>query len=131
MVKFLNEDSWDDFVHNYPISSSTSVLKDFYLAFKNVCSFIHAFLFICILFLFYNLYIYLFISLKMKKDENVAHSFRRFIKKIKMEMMRKQHLSEVEHDPSLSHIIWNGLHTIQYQIIPGDCDYIAKLITKR
>ena len=36
MVRLLNEDSWDDVVHNYPDSSSTSTLKDFYLAFKKV-----------------------------------------------------------------------------------------------
>ena len=37
MVKMLNEDSWDDVVRNYPDSSSTSVLKDFYLALKKLC----------------------------------------------------------------------------------------------
>ena len=36
MVKLLNEDSWDDGVHNYPDSSSISTLKAFYLAFKKV-----------------------------------------------------------------------------------------------
>jgi len=36
MVRLLNEDSWDDVVHNYPDSSSTSTLKAFYLAFKKV-----------------------------------------------------------------------------------------------
>jgi hypothetical protein len=37
MVKMLNEESWDDVVRNYPESSSTTTLKDFYLAFKKVC----------------------------------------------------------------------------------------------
>ena len=72
MVKLLTEDNWDDIVRNYPDSSSTLVLKDFYLAFNKVCSFINSFLFICILLLIYNLYIYLFILLKMKKDANGA-----------------------------------------------------------
>jgi len=36
MVRFLNEDSWDDVVCNYPDSSSTSTLKASYLAFKKV-----------------------------------------------------------------------------------------------
>ena len=131
MVKLLNEHSWDDVVRNYPDSSSTSMLKDLYLAFKKLCSFIHSFIFICILFLFYNLCIYLFILLKMKKDANGApDSFRSFIEKIKMEMMRKKRLSNVELDPSISHFIWNGFHTIQYQIIPGDCEDIAKLVPK-
>ena len=57
MVKLLNEDSWDDVVCNYPDSSSTIVLKYFYIVFKKVCSFIHLFLFICIIFVIYNLYI--------------------------------------------------------------------------
>ena len=68
----------------------------------------------------------------MKKDANGApDSFRSFIEKIKMERIRKQCLSDVELDPSLNHFIWNGLHTIQYQIISGDCEDIAKLIPKR
>ena len=75
---------------------------------------------------------YLFISLKMKKDENGAlDSFRSFIEKIKMENVRKQRLSDVELDPSLNHFIWNGLHTIQYQITSSDCEDTAKLIHKR
>ena len=57
MVKLLNEDSWDDGVRNYLDSSYTSMLKYLYIAIKNVCSFIHSFLFICVLFLIYNLYI--------------------------------------------------------------------------
>ena len=37
MVKMLNEESWNDVVLNYPESSSTTTLKDFYLALKKVC----------------------------------------------------------------------------------------------
>jgi len=37
MVKMLNEDSWDDVVRNYPEASSTSTLKEFYIAFNKVC----------------------------------------------------------------------------------------------
>ena len=37
----------------------------------------------------------------------------------------------VELDPTLTHLIWNWLDTIQYQIIQGDCEDIAKLIPKR
>ena len=43
MVRMLNEESWDDVVRNYPDSSSTTRLKYFYLALKNVCLFIHSF----------------------------------------------------------------------------------------
>ena len=65
----------------------------------------------------------------MKKDANGApNSFRSFIEKIKMERMRKKHLSDVELDLGLNHFIWNGLHTIQYQIISDDCEGIPKVI---
>ena len=37
MVKMLNEDSWDDVVRNYLEASSTSTLKEFYIAFNKVC----------------------------------------------------------------------------------------------
>jgi hypothetical protein len=37
MVKMLNEESWDDVKLNYPDSSSTTTLKQFFVAFKNVC----------------------------------------------------------------------------------------------
>lgn len=37
MVKMLNEDSWDDVVRHYPEASSTTTLKDFYIAFSKVC----------------------------------------------------------------------------------------------
>lgn len=37
IVKILNEESWNDVVLNYLESSSTTTLKDFYLAFKKVC----------------------------------------------------------------------------------------------
>ena len=68
----------------------------------------------------------------MEKDANGApDSFRSFIEKIKIERLRKKHLSNVELDPTLTHFIWNGLDTIQYQVIQCDCEDIAKLIHKR
>jgi hypothetical protein len=36
MVKMLNEERWDDVKLNYPYSSSTIVLKQFFVAFKKV-----------------------------------------------------------------------------------------------
>ncbi len=66
----------------------------------------------------------------MKKDDIVApDSLRTFIEKIKIERLRKQCIKNVELDPTLNHFIW--LDTIQYQIIQGDCEDIAKLIPKR
>jgi hypothetical protein len=37
MVKMLNEERWDDVKLNHPDSSSTTVLKQFFVAFKKVC----------------------------------------------------------------------------------------------
>jgi hypothetical protein len=37
MVKILNEESWDDVKINYPDSISSTVLKQFSVAFKKVC----------------------------------------------------------------------------------------------
>jgi hypothetical protein len=37
MVKMLNEEIWDDVKLNYPDSSSSVVLKQFFVAFKKVC----------------------------------------------------------------------------------------------
>ena len=68
----------------------------------------------------------------MRKEDNGApDSFKTFIEKIKIERLRKQRIKNVELDPTLNHFIWNGLDTIQYQVIQGDCEDIAKLIPKR
>jgi len=67
-----------------------------------------------------------------KKEENgVQNTFKSFIKKIKLERLRKQCLGNPELDPTLNHFIWNGINTIQYQIIQYDCEGIAELIPKR
>ena len=67
-----------------------------------------------------------------KNDANgVPNNFKTFIEKIKLERLRKQCLRNVELDHCLNHYIWNGLNTIQYQIIHGDCEDIAKHIPKR
>ena len=67
----------------------------------------------------------------MKKEDNGApDSFKTFIEKIKIERLRKQRIKNVELDPTLNHFIWNGLDTIQYQVIQGDCEDIAKLVPK-
>ena len=68
----------------------------------------------------------------MKKDDNGApDSFRTFIEKIKIERLKKQRIKNVELDPTLTHFIWNGIDTIQFQLIQGDCENIVKLIPKR
>jgi hypothetical protein len=68
----------------------------------------------------------------MRKEDNGApDSFKTFIEKIKIERLRKQCIKNVELDPTLNHFIWNGLDTIQYQVIQGDCEDIAKLVPKR
>ena len=68
----------------------------------------------------------------MRKDDNgVPDSFKTFIEKIKIERLRKQCIKNVQLDPTLNHFIWNGLDTIQYQVIQGNCEDIAKLVPKR
>ena len=68
----------------------------------------------------------------MRKEDNGApDSFKTFIEKIKIERLRKQRIKNVELDPTLNHFIWNGLDTIQYQVIQGDCEDISKLVPKR
>ena len=68
----------------------------------------------------------------MRKDATGSlDSFRTFIEKIKIERLKNQRLRNVELDPTLTHFIWNGLDTFQYQVIQGDCEDIAKLIPKR
>lgn len=52
------------------------------------------------------------------------------LKKIKLERLRKQHLRNVELDPTLTHFIWNKLDNMQHQIIQCDCEDITKLIPK-
>jgi len=64
----------------------------------------------------------------MKKDDNGAPtSFRTLIEKIKIERLMKQHIKNVELDPTLSHFIWNGLDTIQYQVIQGDYEVLKSV----
>jgi len=73
----------------------------------------------------------LFILLKIRKDANgEPDSFRTFIEKIKIERLKKQCLRNVEIDPTLTHFIWNGLDTIQYQVIQCNYEDIVKLIPK-
>ena len=68
----------------------------------------------------------------MKKDDNGAPtSFRTFIETIKIGRLRKQRIKNVELDPTLTHFIWNGLDTVQYQVIQGNYEDISKLIPKR
>ena len=61
----------------------------------------------------------------------VPNTFKSFIEKIKLERLRKHRLRNVELDLTLIHFIWNGLDTIQYQLIEGDFEDIAKIVPKR
>ena len=68
----------------------------------------------------------------MKKDDiGVPTSYKTFIEKMKTERLRRQRVKNVELDPTLTHFIWNGLDIVQYQVIQGDYEDIAKLIPKR
>ena len=85
-----------------------------------------------IYYFYFIIYIYIFLLLKMRKGANgTPNSFRTFIEKIRIERLNKQRLKNVELDPTHTNFIWNGFDTIQYQVIQGDCEDIAKLIRKR
>jgi hypothetical protein len=81
-----------------------------------------------LIFFYFNSYRYiticLFISLKMSKKnaDGVPETFKSFIQKIKFERKRRRHAQIVKLDDTLDHYIWNGLDTVQYKDILGDCE---------
>ena len=61
----------------------------------------------------------------------VPESFKIHIQRAKIERQRRQCLANVELDDTLDHYIWNGLDTVQYRVILGDCADIANLVPKK
>ena len=138
MVKMLNEESWDDVKLNYPDSSSSTILKQFFVAFKRVCWFITFILFICkLIYLYFNSYRYiticLLVSLKMPKKnvDGVPETFKSFIQKAKFERERRRRVQNVQVDDTLDHYIWNGMDIVQYKVILGDCEQLANIVPKK
>ena len=68
---------------------------------------------------------------KMPKKSSVPESFKIHIQREKIERQRKQHLANVELDDTIDNHIWNGLDTVQYKVIVGDCANIANLVPKK
>ena len=134
----LNEESWDDVRLNYPNSSSTTTLKQIFVALKKVCWFITFILFVCkLIYLYFNSYRYiticLFVSLNMPKKnaDGVPETFKSFIQKSKFERERKRRVQNVQLDDIPDHYIWNWLETVQYKVILGDCEQLANIIHKK
>jgi hypothetical protein len=53
------------------------------------------------------------------------------VQKAKFERERMRHVQNVQLDDTLDHYIWNGLDTIQYKVILGDCEQIANIVPKK
>ena len=51
--------------------------------------------------------------------------------KSQIEWQRRQRLVNLELDDTLDHCIWNGLDTMQYKFILGDCVDIANHVPKK
>ena len=69
-------------------------------------------------------------SLKMTNKYTITKTFKGYIQKMKFERERRKCLENIQLDDSLDHYIWNGLNTIQYQVILGDCENIVNLVPK-
>ena len=67
----------------------------------------------------------------MTKKSTIPNSFKIHIQIAKIERQRRQHLANIELDDTLDHHIWNGLETVQYKVIFGDCANIANLVPKK
>ena len=63
--------------------------------------------------------------------DGVPESFKIHIQRAKIEWQRRQRLENVELDDTLDHYIWNGLETVQYKVILGDCTDIANFFPKK
>ena len=63
--------------------------------------------------------------------DGVPPSFKIHIQRAKIERQRRQFLESVELDDTLDHYVWNGLNTVQYKVILGECEYIANLVPKK
>ena len=67
----------------------------------------------------------------MPKKSSVPESFKIHIQRDKIERQRSKFLANVELDDTIDNHIWNGLDTVQYKVIVGDCANIANLVPKK
>ena len=63
-----------------------------------------------------------------KNADGVLENFKIFIQKAKFERERRRHIQNVQLDDILDHYIWNGLNTVQYKVILGDCEKLASIV---
>jgi hypothetical protein len=52
-------------------------------------------------------------------------------KKTKFERERRRHVQNVQLDKTLDHYNWNGLDTVQYEVILGDFEQLANIVPKK
>ena len=69
--------------------------------------------------------------LKMTKKDAILETFKGYIQKMKFERETRKRLEIVQLDDCLDHYIWNGLDTVQYQVILGDYENIVNLVPKK
>ena len=66
-----------------------------------------------------------------KNADGVLETFKSFIQKAKFERERRRRVQNVQLDDTLDHYIWNGLDTVQYKVILGDCEKLANIVPKK
>ena len=67
----------------------------------------------------------------MPKKRSVLDSFKIHIQRAKIERQRRKRLANVELDDTLDNHVWNGMDTVQYKVIFGNCANIANLVPKK
>ena len=58
-----------------------------------------------------------------KNADGVPETFKSFSQKAKFEKDRRRRVPNVQLDDTFDDYIWNGLDTVQYKVILGDCGY--------
>jgi hypothetical protein len=66
-----------------------------------------------------------------KNADGVPKTLKKKIQKAKFERERRRRVQNVQLDDTLDHYIWNGLDTIQYKVILGDCEKLASIVPKK
>ena len=63
--------------------------------------------------------------------DGVPETFEMCIQKAKFERERRRHVQNFQLDDTLDHYIWNGLDTVQYKVILGDCEQLGNIVPKK
>ena len=67
----------------------------------------------------------------MPKKISAPESFKIHIQITKIERQRRKLLANVDLDDTLDNHVWNGMETMQYKVIVGDCENIAIIVPKK